>query len=299
LQAFQFNEIIEEDSKKFCYAFFSDLHFDVPHCDRKQLKSDLDWCMDNGYKMIFNGDLLDAILLRDSKRAVNSRVSSRDAQINEKVNEIVDFLTPYVENIIYMGQGNHETSVWKYSGVDVLDWIVVSLNRLKKNGLIVKGGYQGFLRLSYAYKGDKSSRLTYDIFIHHGSGMSAAPITKGMIDFDRMIKSTLADLYVLGHKHNAIHDYSIPLTMLTQKGRVVTKNRRALMTPSYSEQVILNDEINFEDNFYGRQAACGFGLLIVNLQRVGEAKERCLEVDTSIVNRSIKEHGNIVDIQRK
>ena len=207
-------------------ALFSDLHFDSPDCDKAVLKKHLDFCLKEGRYILIGGDLFDAILLKDQKRAVNHLMENTDNQLNTKINAVVDFLRPYKDNILFIGRGNHEESILKYSGVDILQLTTQLLNAEGKHQ-IQYGNYANFLRFNFIDNRNKSV-LHYDIFENHGAG-GAAPQTKGMLDFSRMAKGTLADLIWMGHKHNALADYSDPVMYIDQKGEVRMKNRQFIL----------------------------------------------------------------------
>ncbi len=238
-------------------ALFSDIHFDSPDCDKTTLKKHLDFCLKEGRYILIGGDLFDAILLRDGKRAVNHLMEKGDNQLNIKINEIVEFLRPYKDNILFIGRGNHEESILKYSGVDILELVTQLLNANSKHQ-IQYGNYANFLRFNFVNKNNKSI-LHYDIFENHGAGGNS-PVTKGMIDFNRIAKGTLADLIWVGHKHNAIADFSDPIMYLDQTGEVRMKNRQCIQTPSYQKGRTVNDHnVNFAERFYSHQALQGFG----------------------------------------
>ena len=97
----------------------------------------------------------------------------------------------------------------------------------------------------------------YDIFEHHGAGGSA-PATKGMLDFNAIAKGVNADLIVIGHKHNAIADFSTPIMSINQSGEVVLKNRQCLQTPSYQKGRTIDYNLNFAERFYNHQALSGY-----------------------------------------
>ncbi|MBO4622537.1 MAG: metallophosphoesterase [Bacilli bacterium] len=238
-------------------ALFSDIHFDSPDCDKATLKKHLDFCLKDGRYILIGGDLFDAILLRDGKRAVNHLMEKGDNQLNIKINEIVEFLRPYKDNILFIGRGNHEESILKYSGVDILELTTQLLNAGSKHQ-IQYGNYANFLRFNFVNKSNRSL-LHYDIFENHGAGGNS-PVTKGMIDFNRIAKGTLTDLIWLGHKHNAIADYSDPIMYLDQNGEVKMKNRQCIQTPSYQRGRTVDDHnVNFAERFYSHQALPGFG----------------------------------------
>jgi len=238
-------------------ALFSDIHFDSPDCDKTTLKKHLDFCLKDGRYVLIGGDLFDAILLRDGKRAVNHLMEKGDNQLNTKINAIVEFLKPYKDIILFIGRGNHEESILKYSGVDILELVTQLLNAGSKHQ-IQYGNYANFLRFNFVNKSNRSL-LHYDIFENHGAGGNS-PVTKGMIDFNRIAKGTLTDLIWLGHKHNAIADYSDPIMYLDQNGEVKMKNRQCIQTPSYQKGRTVDDHnVNFAERFYSHQALPGFG----------------------------------------
>lgn len=258
MQAIQFNTPIKAGTT-LKLGLFSDIHYDSPDCDRETLKKHLDFCRKDGRYLLFGGDLFDAILLRDAKRATNKNMEATDNQLNVKVNELADFLLPYRDQILFIGRGNHEESILKYSGVDMLQWLVQILNTGSKQKIQL-GNYTNLLRFNFIDKRGRSI-LHYDIFQHHGMG-SNAPQTKGMLDFSRLAKGMLVDLSWLGHKHNSITDYSDPVMYIDARGEVKLKNRQFIQTPSYQKGRTLDDHnINFAERFYTHQALPGFGAL--------------------------------------
>lgn len=268
------------------YALFSDIHIDSPSCQLDLLKYHLDICKKENARIFINGDLFDAILLRDMKRATNSRMEAQDGQLNVKIEKTVDFLKPYIDNIAFIGRGNHEESVMKYNGVDVTAWLINELNHYKTNGVVAYGGYRSFIRIGFDYPNDKKvqHRIVYDILAHHGSG-GAAPVTKGMIDFNRIANGAIVNLIWIGHKHNSLQDNSLPITRITQNGFIEVVNRKAIQTPAYTSQLHDPKNLNFEDRFYNLQAASGFGMLTLTPHRSKE-EGLWLEEDLRIIDKT-------------
>ena len=239
-------------------GLFSDIHWDSPDCDRESLKAHFDYCLQDGRYILVNGDFFDAILLKDAKRAVPHNIERSDNQLNVKLEESAHFLDPYKNNILFMGRGNHESSVIKFNGLDLLQMLTTMLNAGNKHK-IQYGNYANFIRLSWLNNGGRQV-LHYDIFAHHGAGGSA-PITKGMLDFSRISKGTVADLVWIGHKHNALIDASDPVMYIDQNGNVVLKNRQLIQTPSYQKGRTIDYNENFAERFYCHTALSGFGEL--------------------------------------
>lgn len=269
-------------------AVFSDIHFDSKDCDKVQLKKDLDYCKKDGRYIIINGDLADLILLKDKKRAVNHLMEGGDNQVNIKMNELVEFLKPYQEQILFIGRGNHEESLLKYNGLDYIQTVTQLLNAGSKHQ-IQYGNYANFIRFNWLDK-RKKSVAHYDMYIHHGAGGSA-PCSKGMLDFNAIAKGVNADLIVIGHKHHSIVDFSTPIMYINREGEVVLKNRQCLQTPSYQKGRTIDYNVNFAERFYNHQALSGFG--VVDLTPEYEDGKYVIKTDLKIVNKPKAHLGQI------
>lgn len=246
-------------------ALYSDIHFDSPDCDRETLKKHLDSNIKDGRYILFDGDFFDVILLGDRKRATPHHITNTDNQLNVKLNEAFEFLKPYQKNILFFGRGNHEESILKYNGLDVLEMLTTMLN-MGQEHKILYGNYANFLRFTFKEQGKNRREYHYDIYAHHGCGGSA-PATKGMLDFGALTKGINADLIWIGHKHNSLVDYSAPIMHIDQNGQVVLKNRQCIETPSYQKGRTINYNVEFAERFYNHTALSGFGE--VNLRLVG------------------------------
>lgn len=247
-------------------ALFSDIHFDSPDCDRETLKKHLDYCLKDGRYILINGDFFDMIILGDRKRATPHHITNTDNQLNVKLNEAYEFLKPYQNNILFFGRGNHEESIMKYNGLDVLEMLTTMLN-MGSEHKILYGNYTNFLR--FTFKEKNRNEYNYDIYAHHGCGGSA-PATKGMLDFGALAKGINADLIWLAHKHNSLIDYSSPVMHIDRNGDVILKNRQCIETPSYQKGRTIDYNANFAERFYNHTALSGFGE--VNLRCAGGKK---------------------------
>lgn len=257
MKAFEFTTLIKANVPT-KLGLFSDIHWDSPDCDRTTLTQHFDYCLLDQRYILINGDFFDAILLKDAKRAVPHNTEHRDNQLNVKLEEAAHFLTPYKDNILFMGRGNHESSILKYNGLDLLQMLTTLLNAGEKHQ-IRYGNYANFIRINWL-NANKKSVLHYDIFAHHGAG-GAAPQTKGMLDFAAIAKGVNADLIWTGHKHNSLVDYSAPIMYIDQNGQVILKNRQCIQTPSYQKGRHIDYNVNFAERFYNHTALSGFGEL--------------------------------------
>ena len=296
MKAIQYN-ISLVAGKTFKLALFSDLHLDSPDCDLETLKKHLEFCKKEGRYLIFGGDEFDALIHTDKKRYTPSRSNdNRDDQINKKLEMATALLQPYADNILFIGRGNHEESILKYSGVDMIDLLIKELNHSKHNGEIVKGNYQNFIRFNFVNKNNKSV-LHYDMYQNHGQGQAAA-VTKGMIDFNRIATGTLADLIFIGHKHQSIIDYSAPIMYVDQLGEIRLKNRQCIQTPSYQRGRTIDDHnVMFAERFYSNKAFPGVGS--VELTPYWEGDGYKLNADVMIMTNPYAKIGELQSYKLK
>lgn len=183
------NKVGEEAS--FLWVF--DAHIDNKKADLKRFKRHMDQAVERGAKIGFGGDFFCAMQGKWDKRASQDGLRQehrRDDYLNALVEWAVELLMPYKDNIVYWGEGNHERGVTKRHGFDLIANTITQLNPS-----IVKGGYSGFL----IHKVNKRTTSVVN-FWHHGVG-SGAPVTKGMIDWNRFRDQTYADIYCAGHIH--------------------------------------------------------------------------------------------------
>lgn len=277
-------------------GLFSDIHFDSPDCDKISFKKHLDYCLNDGRYILIGGDLFDAILLKDQKRSVNHLVEHTDNQLNVKLEETAHFLEPYKNQILFIGRGNHEESILKYNGFDLLQMLTTLLNAGNKNHQIQYGNYMNFIRLGWIKGSRDASHLHYDILQHHGAGANA-PVTKGAIDFNRILHGANVDLVWVGHKHNASILASDPIMYISSTGEVKMKNRQAIMTPSYQKAKSEDYNINFAERFYTHQSLPGFGE--VNLTPRYEDSKLHLEAEIKLNVNPVLTVGNTLSQKLK
>lgn len=238
-------------------ACFTDLHIDAPDHDRDLLLRDLEKAKKLNARILIGSEIFSNILPKDLKRYTRGRDRHNiDAPINRAVKEAVDTLAPYVNLIDGIGIGNHDTAIIKYHGFDPALSVIERLMMKRDDNLprIIHMGYTGMFQIVF----ENGHHRAKDIWwYHHGKG-GGAPVTKGMIDINRICQSWFADVYWLGHKHTSISDNSLRMGYLNKEGTLETKQRVAFYTAGYKGKLepaeydkdgyILNWG---EENFYG------------------------------------------------
>lgn len=250
-------------------ALFSDLHIGAEDTDMKSMRRDFKTSADEGRKILINGDIAELILPNDRKRYTPSKaLSDRNDVINETMEICLKELKPYADFIDFIGTGNHEESTLKFNNFDLVGALVVLLNRERSSTLppIHRAGYQGYIQYKLVPTGKRNACSPFTIYHHHGSGGSA-PVSKGMIDFNRIDTSHNALLYWLGHKHVAITDNGRMKDGLTSFGNYEQWVEKAMITPGYKTHELTKEyKMSYSDRFYNMQAK-GYGIVDVFIDR--------------------------------
>ena len=219
----------------------SDIHFDSIYCDRKMLKKDLDYVKNNDMWIVIAGDFFDA--MQGKKDPRGSLDELRPELKTEKyfdvlVDSAIEFLEPYHNNILLMGYGNHETSVIKHNGTDLIQRTVGALNNGKQHR-IQTGGYGGWIRFMFQLGKVSRGRLAYRY--HHGKGSNAF-VSDGIMDDKRAgVSIPDADIVHFGHNHKE-YVHTVARERLNGKGQIEYNIQLYVRTPGYQSAYIKDTE---------------------------------------------------------
>ncbi len=220
------------------FFFTSDVHYDHPLCNRKVLKKHFDECKAENRGIFIFGDLNDAMQGReDRRRSIDEwRPEYRATNYFDVITtEASNFLSNYAEIVRFISKGNHELSVLDHNQIDLIQRIVGEL-RVKHKSPVIAGDYWGWIKIYFDIGGHKQSK---DIYFSHGRGGSA-PVTRGVIDTNRISVWNNADIVILGHNHQ-VYDVPIKTVSLTNAGNIVHKVMYHLRSPGYLEEYKKSD----------------------------------------------------------
>jgi hypothetical protein len=222
-------------------SLLSDLHIGAPHVDYKLIKEEIQQAVDHEDRILINGDVLDLILCKDMKRfspdCLHPRLQGKRNVLNQAVNWAVELLKPAAHLIDMIGFGNHESAVEKWHGFDPIAVIVEKLQSglhpVHAGHVIHYGGFTGFVDYRLRHPPVEQRHGTrFVIYYHHGAGHNA-PVTKGLIDFNRCDTFVDADMIWLGHKHNRLHVAVQKLSCALSGDDPRVKDVRHVMTGAY------------------------------------------------------------------
>ena len=221
----------------------SDIHWDNPHCQRDILRKHLNLAKKENAKVAINGDFF---CLMQGK--YDPRRSKKDIRLEHNVanyldaviNDAIKWFAPYKDVIIFIGYGNHETSVLKNVETDPLRRFVEGFNAAHQPETpITLGGYGGWLTLQFKRT---TCRKSYMIYYFHGSG-GGGPVTKGTIQHQRQMADTEgADAIWMGHVHELYTMYQSKKTLDFFRMPII-KEVLHMRTGTYKEE--------FEDGYAG------------------------------------------------
>jgi len=241
-------QIKKDHPYKLTLTLMSDLHFGARNVDTGAIREDLEEGALKGDRILINGDVFDMILPSDRKRyrpeALAQWLQGRSDMLNTAIAWAAEFLDPFKEYIDMIGIGNHEEAVEKHHSYDPVQALIYELN--KAGAEIKYGGISGFFVYRILDSGAKSKterqaqRWRYVVYYHHGAAGSS-PVTKGMIDFNRMETWVDSDLIWIGHKHNRIMDGTTVRVGVTQRGNLYKRPFRAVMTGGYMDTLEVED----------------------------------------------------------
>jgi UDP-2,3-diacylglucosamine pyrophosphatase LpxH len=235
--------------------FSSDHHLDNPYCNRSLLKNHLDTAKENNALAFFFGDVFCAMQGKFDKRSSMDDIRPEDVgenYLDRIVDHAAEFYEPYRDNIKLITKGNHETSIRKHHGTDLISSLVKLLN-YKQEKSVYEGWYGGWVRLMFEING--TVRTSKNIKYHHGAG-GGGPVTRGVIQTNRQaVYQPDANIVVNGHTHDA---WIVPIARerLTQAGKIKKDVAYYLRTPSYKDEYA-DDSIGFHTEKWGAPKPLG------------------------------------------
>jgi predicted phosphodiesterase len=171
---------------------FFDIHLGSTACDVTAFKKDLAATNENTY-LFFGGDLFDSIIVTDPRYRKSGDATESDDIIDDNVDRMVEILKPYKHRIIGIGRGNHEDTVNKKSGTNMI-------RRLCRRLDVEDAGYSGLFKIVLVDKKGGRGR-TIIVRYHHGWGGGSRTQGADLTKFSKDMASWDADVFLYGHVH--------------------------------------------------------------------------------------------------
>lgn len=173
-----------------------DWHWGNAHCDKRAVKAFLDDSDENTY-FLGIGDLLDSIITPDGRYAKHADDTNSDAILDEQSDGLFSVLEPYKNRIIGLGRGNHEDSIIRHCGTDLIARLC---EKLECKYL----GYSGLVRILMRREGGGGRSVV--IRWHHGWGGGSRTQGADLTKYTKDMAYWDADVFLYGHVHRSQGD---------------------------------------------------------------------------------------------
>ena len=213
-------------SHKDTFLLLSDVHYDSVKCNRELLTKHLNEAKAKGAKVMVFGDWFDLMQGMYDPRRSYSGLRPEYKSINyldAVIEDSIQYLKPYAENVTFIGRGSHETNIEKRLSTSPIDRLCQGL------GGVTPGPYSGWILLQLIRNG---FRARFNLHFHHGYGGNA-PRSKGVLNADIDQKEWPdADIIVSGHTHQKWH-LPISVERINEKGFIREATVHHLKLGSY------------------------------------------------------------------
>lgn len=162
--------------------------------DEKSFYKTLDWIQENECFVILMGDYGECINAKDPRHDYNA-LDSDYATPDKQYRKTLEDLEPIKDKVLFMLDGNHESSFWRRHNHNYTAWVAHDLG-------VPYLGISGYLLFKFWRKTGKGySRRTLEAYAHHGyaGGRTAGYQVKVIHDMKKVFPS--AHMYLMGHNH--------------------------------------------------------------------------------------------------
>lgn len=212
----------------------SDRHWDNPLSDRQLQKKHLEQAVQRGALIMDIGDLFCAMQGKFDRRADKSAIRPEHANnryLDSLVETAVDWFKPYAKHWLFCSPGNHEAAIQKHHEVDLTGNFVSVLNR-EAGSNVHRMTYAGWVRFMFTFRG--TVRQAHRLYYNHGYG-GGGPVTRGVIQTNRMGVYTDAEIVWTGHTHD---EWIMPVARqrLTVAGAAFIDEQIHVKTAGYKDE---------------------------------------------------------------
>lgn len=215
----------------------ADQHIDNPLSDRSLFVRHLQRAKDVNAPVVFNGDLFDAMQGPGDPRGAKSATTAefnRDDYFDALVDDAEQLLAPYVDQLVVLGQGNHETSVVKHHGTSLVKRLAHRLRKHTGGDAPYVGQYAGWVIFQFVVRSTVSQ--TIRLKFHHGG--IGGEVTKGVIGANRRaVYLPDANIVATGHIHEGWY-FPISRERIGQRGLPFIDTQHHIQLPTYKEEYL-------------------------------------------------------------
>jgi predicted phosphodiesterase len=258
--------------KQFKILTCSDIHIDSDNCNRELLKKH---CEEADYIRII-GDLFDLMQGKNDKRRSYSDLKDKYKSTNyidEVIKDAAEFFKPYAKKLIFVGLGNHETSVISNVGTNPISAFCMLMRM--HGSMVVEGTYQGYIVDTLKKPNSGGNTNNVITAFHHGHG-GAPQKTEGTLEMEAdKAKYPNADIIVKGHNHFKWHNPGQTRYWLNKAYKIEKRVQHHVRLGTYKESKF-TDGWEVEKGF--KPTPLGSYFITYITYRVGESTKLKFEI---------------------
>lgn len=211
---------------------FADEHIGDEHSDLKRLLARIEYVKNtpNAY-CILNGDIID--------NATKTSIGDTYTQVfnpMEQLERAVEIFSPIKDKILCITHGNHENRTYKKEGINLSCLMATQLglaDRYTPTSATI------FVRLGNGHASTRNRKVSYTIYVLHGSGGGRKEGAKAIRLAD-MASIIDTDIYIHSHTH-------LPMVMKQAFHRIDTANSAVALV----DKLFVNTAANLKYGGYG------------------------------------------------
>lgn len=218
----------------------SDVHWDNAHSDQELFLKHLSQMRErDGYWML-NGDSLCLMQghFDPRKSMAGCRPEHRvDDYFDAVISTTVEKWAPFADRLLFIGMGNHESSVLKRHNMNMVERLVQALKVANPRCKAIAGSYANFLTFRALGPSGKTVGQPVIMYAHHGWG-GGGPVTRGTIQTNRMaVYLPDPTLIWTGHTHD---EWRMPIERyrITARGIPYTDRAMHFRTAGYKQEFL-------------------------------------------------------------
>lgn len=218
-------KIITYDSKDdFFYLLpISDIHLGNVLCDEVAAKEHLKkYHLPNSFYYLC-GDINDSVIVKDKRydKAMDAS-GARNAILNYQADKTEELLTPYKDQILAYGIGNHEFEIIAAASYDMGKEMSRRLN-------VPYCGYSYMLTLYFR----RLRTNTIKIYVNHGWGGGSKTAGGSLTKYTNHAQSVIADVCCYGHDHKLQSSF---ITLIGSAGsRQIAPKKHVVLCGAYQK----------------------------------------------------------------
>lgn len=250
---------INQDKKMLKLFAFGDTHMDSRLYDAQAFQHDMRRAKKEGRRCITTGDIFNAVKLNDPrymKHTLHKRFmdSGDDAVMDAIVDYAFTQIDPYFDMIDVMSIGNHEATMIKHDGTNLVTRLIKMLNdKHSHESHRIQYGTNMYY-LVYRFRIKATSTKLYTILVHHGTANMGK--SKGLSCVSKFREAGyIYDLFLFGHGHQFVATRGVwvrPMVdrMYAEDYDLQVTKCRAVQTGTYKKNILRGDSTWEEDKAF-------------------------------------------------